>query len=223
VSLAGWDTAESLYLARAGEVSDFRPLFTGDVIRGPAIPGVLPAEAVMVIAHPCSMRAGPQLSEHVLAAAVRPHQAEPSVRWTQGFINRMPLPDLNGDDGKFYVAWLEQIGLVPTTDLQQWSRIACLSTIGVNILQQRLIYYLTRWEVGTSLLWEAFSHTYEESDLLEEWAEALHGRDDSPSASFEEWIREGTPSRQEKLRDAQFRSQIRVEMRAEIRRRTSSS
>ena len=151
MSLSGWDTAQSLYLARADEVSEFRPLFTGDVVHGPVVPGVPEAEAVMVIAHPCAMRAGSQLSKHVLAAAVRPHEAEPSVRWTQGFINRMPLPELKGDGGAFHVAWLEQIGLVPTVDLQSGHRIACLSTIGVNILQQRLIYYLTRWEVGTSL------------------------------------------------------------------------
>jgi len=132
----------------------------------------------------------------------------------------MPLPDLDGDGGSFHVAWLDQIGLVSTADLQNGERIACLSTIGVNILQQRLVFYLTRLEIETSVLWEAFSHTYEESDLLEEWVEALHDVEPTPTESFELWIREGSPSRQDRLRDAQYRSQIRAELRAEIHRRT---
>ena len=219
MSLSGWDTVQSLYLARADEVPEFRPLFTGDVIRGPSISGVPEPEAVMIVAHPCAMRSGPHLSTHVLAAAVRPHATEAPARWTDGFFNRMPLPDLEGDGGGFHVAWLEQIGLVPTEDLQNGERIACLSTIGVNILQQRLVFHLTRLEVETSVLWEAFSHTYEESDLLEEWAEALHDVDPAPTESFESWMREGSPNRQDRLRDAQYRSQIRAELRTEVHQR----
>ena len=222
MSLAVWDTAHSLYLARAEEVSEYRPLFTGDVVRGPSIGGAPDTDLVMIIAHPCAMRSGPHLSPSVLAAAVRPHAAEAPGRWTDGFFNRMPLPDLESDGGRFHVAWLEQIGLVATEDLQNGERIACLSTIGVNILQQRLVFYLTRLEVATSVLWDAFSHTYEESDLLEEWAEALHDVEPAPTESFESWIREGSPTRQDRLRGAQFRSQIRAELRTEIRRRVAA-
>lgn len=218
MSLSGWETAQSLYLARISEVSEFRPLFTGDVIRSVSIPGVSDVETVMVIAHPCAMRAGPQLADQVLAAAVRPHTAQPSARWVEGFFNRMPLPDLGGDGGSFHVAWLEQIGLVSTEELLNAERIACLSPVGVNILQQRLVFYLTRVEIKTSVLWEAFAHTYEESDLLEEWTEGLQGLDSSPTTSFESWIQEGSPTRQDRLRDAQYRPQIRSELRAELRR-----
>ena len=219
MSLSAWEAASSLYLARAEEVSEHRPLFTGDVIRGPAIGGVLDTDLVMIIAHPCAMRSGPHLSENVLAAAVRPHAAEPAARWADGFFNRMPLPDLTGSGSEFHVGWLDQIELVPTTNLESGERIACLSTIGVNILQQRLVFYLTRLEVETSVLWDAFSHTYEESDLLEEWVEALHAVDATPSKSFDSWIREGSPTRQDRLRDAQYRSQTRADLRAEIHRR----
>ena len=221
MSLSDWEAAQSLYLARAGEVSEYRPLFIGDVIRGPSIGGAPATDLVMIIAHPCAMRSGPHLSPSVLAAAVRPHAAEAPARWVDGFFNRMPLPDLDGDGGSFHVAWLDQIGLVSTADLQNGERIACLSTIGVNILQQRLVFYLTRLEVETSVLWEAFSHTYEESDLLEDWVESLHDVEQTPTESFESWIREGTPTRQDRLRDAQYRSQIRAELRAEIHQRTA--
>lgn len=221
MSLSAWETAQSLYLARADEISQHRPLFTGDVVRGPLIGGAPDTDHVMIVAHPCAMRSGPHLSPSVLAAAVRPHAAEAPARWVDGFFNRMPLPDLDGEGGSFHVAWLDQIGLVSTADLQNGERIACLSTIGVNILQQRLVFYLTRLEVETSVLWEAFSHTYEESDLLEEWAESLHDVEPTPTESFELWIREGSPSRQDRLRDAQYRSQIRAELRAEIHHRTA--
>lgn len=222
MSLSAWEAAQSLYLTRADEVSEHRPLFTGDVIRGPSIGDAQGTNLVMIIAHPCAMRSGPHLSPSVLAAAVRPHPAEAPARWADGFFNRMPLPDLEGDGGAFHVAWLEQIGLVSTEDLQNGQRIACLSTIGVNILQQRLVFYLTRLEVETSVLWEAFSHTYEESDLLEEWVESLHDVEPTPTESFESWIREGSPTRQDRLRDAQYRSQIRAELRVEIHRRTAA-
>ena len=223
MSLSVWEAASSLYLARSEEVSEHRPLFTGDVVRGPSISGAPGTDLVMIIAHPCAMRSGPHLSANVLAAAVRPHAAEPAARWADGFFNRMPLPDLQGDGSTSHVGWLNQIGLVSTTDLQNGVRIACLSTIGVNILQQRLVFYLTRLEVETSVLWEAFSHTYEESDLLEEWVEALHTVEPTPNESFESWIREGTPARQDRLRDAQFRAQMRADLRAEIRRRTAAN
>jgi hypothetical protein len=222
VSLSGWGTAQSLYLARADEVSEHRPLFTGDVIRGASIGGVPDADTVIIIAHPCAMRAGPRLSAHVLAAAVRPHAAEPSPRWTGGFFNRMPLPELDGA-GTFHGASLEEIGLVETEELENGNRIACLSTIGVNMLQQRLVYYLTRLEIETSVLWEAFAHTYEESDLLEEWAENLSDVEPSPAVSFDAWMREGSPIRQERLKDAQHRAPIRAELRAEINRRKARS
>jgi hypothetical protein len=222
VSLSAWDEATSLYLSRADEVSGHRPLFTGDVVRGLSISGAPDTDLVIVIAHPCAMRSGPHLSPSVLAAAVRPHAAEAPARWTQGFFDRMPLPDLEGVGGAFHVARLDQIGLVSTKDLRNGERIACLSTIGVNILQQRLVHYLTRLEVETSVLWDAFSHTYEESDLLEEWIEALHQTEANPTDTFESWIREGSPTRQDRLKDAQHRSPIRAELRAEIRRRRAA-
>lgn len=55
----------------------------------------------------------------------------------------------------------------------------------VNVLQQRLVHNLTRLEVGTSKFWEAFSRTYEESDLLEEWTEGLSDMDQAPAVSLD--------------------------------------
>lgn len=221
MSLSGWDDARSLYLTRGDEVSPFRPFFTGDVFSGVSIPGVPDVGYAIVIAHPCSMRTGSKLNDSMLAATIRPHDPVPTHQWMEGFFNRMPLPELHGEGTPvFHVAWLEEIGSLSTQNIADGDgkRIACLSPLGVNILQQRLVFNLTRLEIGTSKFWDAFSHTYEESDLLEEWTEGLDGMDTSPATSFDIWIREGSPSRQSRLRDTQHRSQIRSELRAELRR-----
>ena len=222
MGLSGWETPTSLYLARGDEVSKFRPLFTGDVFHGVKVPGVEDADGLMLVAHPCAMRAGPILSKSILAVAVRKHAAQAPSHWSKGFFNRMPLPDLHDDGDSFHVGWLEQMASVATEQLEQGTRIACLSTVGVNLLQQRLIFHLTRLEVETSTLWTAFSHTYEESDLLEEWIEGLHNVDPAPAESFDLWLRDGSPTRQDRIKDVQYRSQVRVEMRAEIARRVAS-
>lgn len=51
-----WD---ALYRARGDEVSQTRPIFTGDVFTGVQLPGStgsVKARSVVVIQHPCSMR-----------------------------------------------------------------------------------------------------------------------------------------------------------------------
>lgn len=218
MSLEEWDGAHSLYLTRGDEVSSYRPWFTGDVFEHVSVPAIDDTDLAIVIAHPCSMRAGPNLKDRILVAAVRTHEATPAHKWTDGYFNRMPLPELHGDGAPFHAAWLEDIGVVRTGALELGTRIACLSPFGVNVLQQRLVHNLTRLEVGTSKFWEAFSRTYEESDLLEEWTEGLSDMDQAPAVSFETWIGQGTPTRRKRLEDAQHRSQVRSDMRAEIRR-----
>ena len=87
------------------------------------------------------------------------------------------------------------------------------------MLQQRLVCHLTRVEVPTSKFWEAFGHTYEEADLLEEWTEELASSlgPEGAAAEFDSWLR--AERRQDRLRDPQQRASIRSDMRKEIRRR----
>jgi len=96
--------------------------------------------------------------------------------------------------GDYHVARLDQFGLALTEDLRRAKRIACLTHLGINQLQQRLVFQQTRLEVKTGLFQQAFDHTYEEADLLEEWATELHQIEDKPEASFEVWIRGETPA-----------------------------
>lgn len=162
-----------------------------------------------------------QLAESILVGAVEDHDAVPARKWEQGYLNRMPLPELDESPESFAVARLDRIGLAQTSLIIATTRLACLSPVGVNILQQRLVGHLTRVDVPTSEFWEAFGHTYEEADLLEEWTEELADALDREraSADFEAWIR--ADNRQGKLRDPQQRASVRSAMRTELRHRRS--
>lgn len=223
LSLDTWDEADQLYLVRDEDVSPSRPFFTGDVLEQVAIPGVQDSDAAIIIAHPCAMRGrAAQLLDRILVASVRHHDPMPAAKWTEGFYDRMPLPECRGPGTDFMVAHLDDIGKAKRDDICSTKRLACMSPVGVNMLQQRLVHHLTRVEVRTSTIWEAFAHTYEEADLLEEWTEdmaALMGPIDAAS-EFDIWIR--LESRQQRLRDPQHRASIRSELRAEVRRRRST-
>lgn len=212
---------DRLYRAVGADVVSARPIFTGDVYQSVDIPGV-GVSAAIVIAHPCSIRGrSGSLSEQILVASVEQHAQPPDDRWEKGFFNRMPLAGLPLRGG-FHVAYLDKLGLAATDSLRETTRIACLSHPGINQLQQRLVFHLTRHAIPVDNFHDAFAHTYEEADLLEEWTLQLGGIENSPATSFEAWIREDDPSRQVRLQDPAKRAPIRQEMKAEIRSRLSS-
>jgi hypothetical protein len=99
--------------------------------------------------------------------------------------------------------------------------------IGVAIWNhQGGVWNLTRFAVETTRLDEAFAHTYEEADLLEDWTDTLCAAGTSladAAASFEAYIRldlgDGR-TRQEDLRTPQRRSAVRMACREEARRMT---
>jgi hypothetical protein len=98
---------------------------------------------------------------------------------------------------------------------------------GVNLLQQRLIWRLTRFEVPTHTLQGVSAHVYEEADLLEEWTDELCRRGVTPgqaAAEFEEFLRadrDDGRTLQDRLRDPQSSASVRTACRAELRRRES--
>ena len=207
-----------LYLATGLEVNRHRPLFTGDLFACVEIPGV-GESAAMVIGHPCSFRGrNGRLAERTPVVSVEPHASIPADRWSTGFFNRMPLPGLPLG-GEFHAARLDRFGLAVTDDLISAERVACLSHAGINQLQQRLVFHQTRLNVPTTEFHQAFAHTYEEADLLEEWNTELRSAVEDTTSSFESWIRQGDPSRQSLLRTPQERAHVRRTMRREINRR----
>lgn len=216
MSLDTWDAPSRIYLARGDEVSPHRPLFTGDVIADVAIPGVQERGPGLIVAHPCAMRRGPKLADQILMAAVESHDPVSAEKWATGYFDRMPLPELRGDGADFEAGFLGRVGLAASADIEAVGRVASLSQIGVNMLQQRMVFHLTRLEVPTAHFWTAFAYTYEEADLLEEWIEWAPGQQETSPEAFEAWIR--AEDRQQRLQDPQQRASIRTEMRAELRR-----
>ena len=209
---------ERLYLAVGADINSHRPLFTGDIFPDIEIPGVGPSTAI-IIGHPCSIRGkNGQLAERTPVAAVKTHAPVPTKRWSIGYFSMMPLAGLPAE-GEFHVAHLNLFGLALTSELVTAERLACLSHPGINQLQQRLVFHQTRLEVPPGKFQQAFDHTYEEAELLEDWATDLSVVDDCPVSSFESWIREGSPDRQSRLKIREERASIRREMRKEINNR----
>jgi hypothetical protein len=135
--------------------------------------GVQEHGAAVLVAHPCSIRGrNAHFREHMLTAAVRELSETPGAgAWTRGRFDQTPLPGLLG--AGFHVGRFAEIGRALTRDLQESDRLACMSVFGVNLMQQRLIMNLTRFEVPTFNLLEAFAHTFEEADILEDWNDVV--------------------------------------------------
>ena len=212
-----------LYLTRGEDVNGRRPFFTGDVFADVPIPGVQDGGMAFIIAHPCTLRGGnAQLREHVLMDAVREHANVGAQAWTRGFFDLMPMPELLG--AELCVGRFEEMGRARTVDLVRTQRLACLSVLAINLLQQRLVWHLTRFDVETFRLHEAFAHTFEEADLLEEWNDVVCDAgvaEAQAAALFEAFIRTdrgGGRTYQSDLRDPQHRSSIRSAVRREARR-----
>jgi hypothetical protein len=224
LSLETFEKPGDLYLARGEEVNPLRPLFTGDIVADVAIPGVQEGGMAVVAAHPCSMRGkDAQLEPRVLVAAVAESGKIGRSAWSTGNFGLMPLPDLV-EAGKLLVARLDDIGKALTADIMAGARVACLSPLSVNLLQQRFIWRLTRHEVPTYQLQEVSAHVFEEADLLEEWSDtvcAAGASQEQAAASFEAFVRAargGGKTLQDDLRDPQRRSTVRSACRLEAQR-----
>jgi hypothetical protein len=221
-------SAEELYLARGTGISQARPLMTGDVVRRVDIPGVEVEGDAIILQHPCSMRKdGVNLVDRLLAARVTASDDVPFDRWPTGYFGRMPLPELYGE-GNHASASFDDIGLVSASVIEGAERIASLGRNGINLLQQRFVFYLTRFAVPTFQLDRVAAAVFEEADLLEEWTMAALSRGLDPREAaheFHEWIRadDGTGViRQRRLAEPQGLSAVRRALRRELERLTGS-
>jgi hypothetical protein len=223
LTLATYKSPEELYRASGEEVNPLRPFFTGDVFAQVVTSEAAGASMAMIVGHPCSMRSGGRLSDRLLMATVREQPALPPSAWECGHYAKMPLPDVV-EAGRLHVAHLDDIGMLQTDRLRSARRIACLSEFGVNMLQQRVVWHLTRLEVQTFTFHEAFAHTQDEADLLEEWNDVVCTagvREVDAIAAFEQFVRADRgagKSLQDNLKDPQLRSAVRATCRAEARR-----
>lgn len=219
------NSASALYYAVGADVSRSRPLLTGDILSGVVIPGLEDGEGfAIVLTHPCGMRKdGVQLVEKLFMARVRSYQKVSLEKWASTSFKVMPLPELPGFDVD-PAAMFNEAGLVRSDTVDLSSRQACLSESGINLLQQRLVYHLTRFAISTAKLHNASEQVFDEVELHEEWVTtATDAGVDSLIAQqeFHSWLRsadsEGEPTRQERLLDAQQAAAVRRELRATLR------
>lgn len=217
----------SLYRARGDEVSNSRPIFTGDVFEDtPCIDesGNRTQRTVLVLQHPCALRVdGVNLVPRLLVAEVRDSPLLPIGQW-KGSYKFMPLPELRQITGDHFRAYLHEPHLIEAAALQIPNRIACMSQTGVNLLLQRWVHHNSRVIVPTSEYLNVTVEQFEEADLIEDWCDELASTPEDvrvETASAHDWLR--SPSHnpeakwQDLLKDPQTRGTVRSAMRKEIR------
>ncbi len=215
-------SASDLYLAASPEeVEAARPVLTGDVFPGVTVPGADGEGLAIVLTHPCSMRVdGVRLTKRLIMVRVAPGEEIRFNRWRTGYFKVMPLPGLTG---AHHSARFDEMGLVESAALPTTERVACMTPYGVNLLQQRFIWYLTRFLVPTYRLGEASDAVFEEADMEEEWvAHAIDKGEDPGKAAqaFHDWIRssdESGANRQHQIKAPQRRAGLRRQMRSHLR------
>lgn len=236
--LGTFNSESDLYLARADEVDPYRPILQGDVFHDVLIPGVeLDYEHAMVIAHPCSMRRGPDLVPRIQMLPVTSYEDVPFRRWPTDHPRVFPLRNLTLEDRHFAASFLET-GMVTSSELASQRRVATLTERGILVLQQRYVHYLTRAVMQLEQLEEVCGHVLAEAELLEDWnvelvarrvefgegldaallaeAHTFHGFLTALSDEFE-------PTLQKCLEDRTRRGDVRRRVRQEILRRAEAA
>ncbi|MGE3813032.1 MAG: hypothetical protein AB7I24_15945 [Candidatus Nanopelagicales bacterium] len=210
---------EQLYLARGDEVSDERPVFTGDVYqRAPDQSGSGP-QAFQILQHPCALRLnGVDLVPRILAAEVEPASLIAREQWTTGFYKITPLPSLvqTGEQVEHRAARFTELLVVSPEELAGYTRVACLAEVGVNLLLQRWVHHNSRVVVPTYRFAQVTGGPIEEAELTEEWVRArVSQKMDRVEAVHEchDFLRgkphADAPTRQQALEDPQRRADVR--------------
>jgi hypothetical protein len=138
-------------------------------------------------------------------APVESYQLVSGSAW-DGHPRVMPLAELMS--GNHFAARFVDITACPAELLTKERRIATLSNRGIFVLQQRLIKHYTRVEIELEVLRSQSAPVLTEAQLLWDWLETVLSDveidDDAvldiEAEVFEEWMRSGSPSRQERLR-----------------------
>lgn len=208
---------DALYDERV-DVSRARPFLQGDVFDDVVLPGFGEEPTkVQIVAHPCAMRtAGAALTPRITVAPVEPHQMVTGQGW-QGHPRVMPLADLV--EGEHFATKFVDVTACTEELLIRDHRIATLSHQGIYVLQQRLIKHYTRTEMPLEVLRSESAPVLTEAELLRDWLErvltdAEIGDDEALGAEagvFEEWMRNGSPSPQQRLRTEIHHTDVRRE------------
>jgi len=164
-------SSDRLYLVRGVDVDPYRPIVSGDVFNGRNESLEAEHDMLMVVSHPCSMRAGAHLRPRLQVAPVVAHRKLSVDEWRTGSYKVMPLPDLR-DDASF-AASFDLNAPIKTEELDLAERVCCLSEYGILVLYQRHIRHLTRLEVGVRNLEPVTRAVLTEIELQDEWNQGL--------------------------------------------------
>ncbi|MFE3748253.1 hypothetical protein ACFXO5_23780, partial [Bacillus subtilis] len=105
---------DDLYEFRGDEVTDLRPLFTGDVI------DANDDALMMVVQHPCALRRGPELLPRLPAVKIGTQSSRPRSDWSSESPKQMPLPQLISDG--FHFADFTDIHVITSADIASCTR-----------------------------------------------------------------------------------------------------
>jgi len=225
-SLDAPSTIDELYRDR-GAVEITVPLAQGDVFDRIEVPSLgTGPRTVQVVMHPCSLRQGATLRKLITVAPVRKvGGAANEGTWGTKYFNHMLLPGLR-DDTVFYVADFREVAPVKSEQLVLNSRIAALSGGGTALLQQRMIFALTRLVVERTQLAVAAAPVLTELELQESWCEIAV--EASPSVDpdkalsesitdFHAWLDQDSKAHRRLLQDVSRHAQLRRDTMREAR------
>jgi hypothetical protein len=207
---------EQLYDER-GDAAHSRMIFQGDVFDEVVLPGFGDTpQRVQVVAHPCAMRSGVPLNKRITVAPVHNYQRIEGEGW-DGNLRVMPLAELV--PGKNYAARFVDITAAPSELLALDRRIATLSDTGIYVLQQRLIKHYTRFEIDIPALAKESASVLWEMHQQRDWIENVYDDEidwtsenlQAEEIAFDAWLREGEPSRRDRLKSDHTHTDLRRE------------
>jgi hypothetical protein len=163
-----------LYEARRGggaEVPLTIPYRQGDVFEVAA--GASEPSLRMLFMHPCTMRSGVAIADHVTVLRVRKFgkgSARDRDRWEAGNYSEIPLRKLL-QNRNIYDAEMSKIDTVDSATLPRTSRIASLTDAGMLAVQHRLIFHLTRLSIDYPELEQVNRALLAELEMQRSWSE----------------------------------------------------
>lgn len=222
------DLAQDALYDERTDVSRARPLLQGDVFDGVILPGFGPEPMkVQIIAHPCAMRRGADVTPRVTVAPVEPYQEVTGRGW-DGNLRVMPLAALV--DGEHFATKFVDVTASPAEQLTRGQRIATLSHQGIYVLQQRLIKHYTRVEMPLEVLRRESAAVLTEAELQWGWLDEVLTDDELDQEDaiaveatvFDGWLGEGNPSRRLLLGNEIHHTDVRREAQRAARERAES-
>lgn len=204
-----------------GEVSWTRPFLQGDVFDSVVLPGFGDEPMkVQIIAHPCAMRTGANVTPRITVAPVMGHGRVTGSGWN-GNLRLMPLADLAS--GQHFATKFVEVTAAPAQLLTHERRIATLSNRGIYVLQQRLVKHYTRVEMELELFRRESAAILTEAELQQDWLDGVLTEPEQSDklaieaevAVFDKWLGEGSssdsPTRRERLREDIHHADVRRE------------